>query len=74
MLGWVLRKGIGKNVVRPVAKLRPAFKEFEMLEKRKLQLLKKRRKLISQIRKIDAELREIEAYERLLSHYGHLLK
>lgn len=67
MLDWFFGKKTAEGIIRSISRSNPAFKEWQMLEKKKQQLLDKRAELIAQIHEIDAEIRQIEMYQQVLT-------
>ncbi|WP_143597778.1 hypothetical protein [Thermococcus thioreducens] len=65
-MGWLFGKKTTEGIIKSIAKNSPNFKEWQRLEKRKLQLLDKRAELIEGINRIDAEIRMIESYQSML--------
>ena len=66
MLGWLLGKKTTEGIIKSITKNSPTFREWQRLEKKKLQLLDKRAELIEEINRIDAEIRMIETYQSML--------
>lgn len=66
MLGWLLGSKMTRGVIKSISKNNSNFREWQRLEKRKLQLLDKRAELIEEINRIDAEIQMIENYQAVL--------
>lgn len=65
-MGWLFGKKMTEDVIKSITKNSPTFREWQRLEKKKLQLLDKRAELIEEINRIDAEIRMIETYQSML--------